>query len=151
MNAQFDVVDGVLYVKLSNEIVRIEAWGENSIRLRATRNREIRDDLPQALLPCSNPVLKIESVQSVAQAVNGKLRIRIDEKGRIAFSRADTGQELLTEQPLHFMLPARDYRSTGGILFQHHRELGKLMTTIVFTAWANTRFRFWIKKASLST
>jgi len=117
MNAQFDVVDGVLYVKLSNEIVRIDAWGENSIRLRATRNREIRDDLPQALLPCSNPVLKIESVQSVAQAVNGKLRIRIDEKGRIAFSRADTGQELLTEQPLHFMLPARDYRSTGGNLF----------------------------------
>ncbi|MBN1541358.1 glycoside hydrolase family 31 protein [candidate division KSB1 bacterium] len=131
MAIDFSSDQGVLTIHNGTETLCIEAWGKNSIRVRATRNREIRDDLPQALLPCSTQGLEIETSEAGAAATNGNLQIRIDGKCRMAFYRVDTGQKILAEQPLHFMLPARDYRSAGGILFH---------TTVNWQACDDERF-----------
>ena len=49
-----------LIFERSNEIIQIEPWGPNSLRVRTTANRLIRDDLPGALLTPTPAENKIE-------------------------------------------------------------------------------------------
>lgn len=46
----FEQQNQALVWNLGHQRVRIEPWGSDSLRLRASENSEIRDDLPQALL-----------------------------------------------------------------------------------------------------
>ena len=55
-----------------HEILRIEPWGSDSLRVRVTRNAAIADDLPQALLP-------IEA--GAASAGNAGVEIEVNEAG----------------------------------------------------------------------
>lgn len=48
--AGFERQDQALVWNLGHQTVRIEPWGSDSLRVRATENAEIRDDLPQALV-----------------------------------------------------------------------------------------------------
>ena len=34
----FEVKDGALFARRSNELICVQAWGENSLRVRATKN-----------------------------------------------------------------------------------------------------------------
>ena len=50
---------------LNYETVRIEPWGRDSLRVRATRNPEILDDLPGALLEPEPAEAQIETIIGV--------------------------------------------------------------------------------------
>jgi alpha-D-xyloside xylohydrolase len=75
------------------EIVRIEAWGPDSARVRAGLDA-IHDDLPSALLPAPSTQVEV----SAGRLVNGRLTVVVNKAGLVRFARTADGQELLAEQ-----------------------------------------------------
>jgi alpha-D-xyloside xylohydrolase len=111
-----------LIFERSNEIIQIEAWGVDSLRVRTTANRVIRDDLPGALLPPKPSEIQIEILETHASIQNGAILAELSPAGNhredrmsIRFSNAGSGAEILAEPPAHFRryLP-RSYRPAGG-------------------------------------
>ena len=86
-----------------HERLRLEAWGEDSIRVRAGQT-EIADELPGALIG-PRPVPSAGATSDGAALVNGKLRAQISADGLVSFWRSDDGRELLSEQKAHFWWP----------------------------------------------
>jgi alpha-D-xyloside xylohydrolase len=82
-----------------NETLLIEPWGHDSLRVRATTNAHIRDNLFSALLtpPASSARITID--EHGATVVNGQLTATLSSSGFLRFLRTDNGQELLSEEP----------------------------------------------------
>jgi len=105
-----------------NEILQVEPWGSDSLRVRETRNVEIRDDLPGALLSPVPAKIQIEISEERATIQNGAISSEIhlteDFSGRRAefhFFNTHTGEEVLAETKSHFpKYPARYYKPAGG-------------------------------------
>ncbi len=115
-----------LICEQNNEIIQIEPWGRDSLRVRTTANPAIRDDLPGALLPPSPSDVQIEILEARAIIQNGVILAEMrpagnhrEDRAVLHFSNAQTGEEILSETPAHFpkYLP-RIYRPAGG---DHHR------------------------------
>jgi alpha-D-xyloside xylohydrolase len=96
------------------------------LRVRATTNSAIKDDLPGALLPTaiSDLQIKISAEKATIQhgAILATLRLSGNHRENrvlLKFSNAQSGEEILAEPPAHFpkYLPRR-YRPAGG---DHHR------------------------------
>jgi alpha-D-xyloside xylohydrolase len=89
-----------LIITSKGERLWIEPWGENSVRVRATRMMEMDDSplMQWALLPKSGPeaVAVIDVSGESATLVNGKLTVTIDSTGTISFSNQH-GQTVLEE------------------------------------------------------
>ena len=105
-----------------HEMIQIEPWGQDSLRVRATFNPQIRDDLPGALLPPGHSDTQIDLFEGRATIQNGTLLAEICPSGNhredrplICFKKALTGEEIISETPAHFpkYLP-RIYRPAGG-------------------------------------
>ncbi len=94
----------VLEYSSGHERLRLEAWGKDSIRVRAGRAR-IADDLPGALIT-PHPGPSGGATTDGGTLVNGKLAARISSGGLVSFWRSDDGRELLSEQNAHFWWPA---------------------------------------------
>ena len=109
-----------------HETVRIEPWGANSLRVRGTVWRGIRDDLPGALPSAADggPAdtgSQIEIAAEHARITNGDLTAEVSASGQIAYFGAD-GRELLSEVTPHFTgPPMRRYRANGA--GTHHFEM----------------------------
>ncbi|MGD0610329.1 MAG: glycoside hydrolase family 31 protein [Anaerolineales bacterium] len=107
-----------LFCYQNYEILRIEPWGRDGIRVRATRLKAIKQDWINALLNQGEYAAQIEIAESVASLRNGAMIANIDSRGELTFLNANTGQELLKEKPLHDLtLPARHYKDLKGELF----------------------------------
>jgi alpha-D-xyloside xylohydrolase len=107
--------------ELKHEVVRIEPWGENSLRVRITRNAEIRDDLPGSILQPNQQVADINIQQDAGRVTNGLILAEITDKGRIRFLNSKTQQVLLEElhQVNEFIGPkAREIRPIHGDLIR---------------------------------
>ncbi len=109
-------------VRTENEVIRIEPWGRDSLRVRAAVGR-IEADLPGALEePPGQSEVAIASGDDLVSIANGAITaIVANEQGEggsyvlIRFVRSDTGQELTAEQPAHFWWPgARVFTALGG-------------------------------------
>jgi alpha-D-xyloside xylohydrolase len=115
--------------RAGGETLRVEAWGPDAVRVRATPGGPVLDDLPGALLdapPGGQPQIGI--AEHHATLVNGALTVRIDADtagsvtpylpttaGRLTFLRTEDGAELLAEQPAHFWWPGpRSAAPTGN-------------------------------------
>lgn len=112
--SDFEELDGGLTWSGHGEVVRVEAWGPDGIRVRAARPR-VFDDLPGALLdrPAERGEVKIAEDQ--ARVTNGLIRAELSKQGELRFVRTDTDEELLAEEPAHFWWPgARLYLSNGN-------------------------------------
>jgi alpha-D-xyloside xylohydrolase len=107
-----------------HEIVRIEPWGANSLRVRGTVWQAVRDDLPGALLDAPadrTTAAQVDITATAARIAHGDLTAEVSASGQIAYFGAD-GRELLSEVTPHFTgPPMRRYRSNGG--GTHHFEL----------------------------
>ena len=106
------------------EIIQIEPWGTDSVRVRASQSGQLLDDLPGALLPQLDQSTSIEIEADAASLTNGRLKVEVGRPvplsvtGRLRFLDVVTGQELLAEQALHFVSPREhDYKAIGGDLF----------------------------------
>ncbi|MGI6173695.1 MAG: TIM-barrel domain-containing protein [Christensenellales bacterium] len=113
--------DGALCFRYEHEVLQIEPWGKNALRVRATMQRDFSCEdfalLPQEARPC-----QITVDGDRGSITNGKITAVVD-KGTIAFADAD-GNELLSEQwqgasmPLpkfvSLKYPAREYIPLKG-------------------------------------
>ena len=83
--------------RYDEELLCIEPWGRNSLRVRATRGNALLANEDFALLPAApiEPEIVINGTR--ASIVNGKLRCDVTPSGKLRFSRADTGEALLEE------------------------------------------------------
>ena len=101
--------------RYDEELLCIEPWGRNSLRVRATRGNALLANEDFALLPAApiEPEIVINGTR--ASIVNGKLRCDVTPSGKLRFSRADTGEALLDLIEVH------------GPLHEAHRFTDKLL------------------------
>lgn len=98
-----EIPDGLEW-RGGHQVVRIEPWGQDSVRVRVGKT-VLRTDLPGALGERPDAGAEITVGPEGASLVNGGIRVEIDLKGRLRFLRTDTGEELLAEEPIHFWWP----------------------------------------------
>ncbi len=98
-----DDTGAVLEYSSGHERLRLEAWGEDSVRVRASQ-AQLPEDLPGALIS-PRPSPSAGATSDGATLVNGKLRARLSPDGLVSFWRSDDGRELLSEQKAHFWWP----------------------------------------------
>lgn len=111
-----------------HETVRIEPWGPDAVRVRATVNAGFKE-WPGALLPPS-PVtaVRVQRHGTTTVLENGRLRVELGASGALRFVRADSGAVLLEEPVAHGPHPGgRQYRAVGGEL--HRLEVRFLAKT----------------------
>jgi alpha-D-xyloside xylohydrolase len=107
-----------LFCSLDNEILEIEPWGSDGIRVRTTRLPEIKRDWISALLPREDYQAQIEISETGASLRNGSIVAKVDASGELSFVNADTGVLLFKEQTIHALsVPARHYKDLKGDLF----------------------------------
>ena len=104
------------------EVLRIEPWGPNSLRVRSKVGGTILEQLPGALLdPPERPEFaavaqsaEVHIAENGATIVNGAVTAKVSSTGRIVFQRTEDGAELLSEQDAHFWWPGPRLRTALG-------------------------------------
>ncbi len=101
------------------ETLRIEPWGRDSLRVRATVNGEIRDDLISALLPAGEVKADIEIDGDAAVIRNGALAAELSTQGHLRFFDTRSQRELLAEKRtvIATRIPPRAFKAAHGDLF----------------------------------
>lgn len=111
--------DHGLLFRLNHETLRIEAWGRDSLRVRATQAAQFQENHVSALIESDPSDATIEQSENGASIRNGAITARISNSGAIQFIESDTGRELLSEKPIHALsVPSRHYLPTRGDLYQ---------------------------------
>ena len=98
--ARFTDNAGALTRRSNHEIVRIEPWGPDSLRVRVGLDNLVEGHGALSERPAAEATVEIDG--ECARITVGALAAEIDDAGHIRFLRADTGDELLAEQPIHF-------------------------------------------------
>jgi alpha-D-xyloside xylohydrolase len=107
---------GALECTAGDQILRVEPWGPDSVRVRASIG-SVHDDLPAALdgtPPPGEPSereagIKVED--GMAWLVNGAITAEVNAEQTdhglpvLRFTRTDDGAELLAEEPIHYWWP----------------------------------------------
>jgi len=109
------------------EVVRVEAWGRDSARVRITRGRSHGDGYGALLASdASTSELYIRDDEAttsngkrkthrVGVLENGRLRVELTHYGMLRFLDVERGVELLSERPPDAMgYPARFFHDDGG-------------------------------------
>ena len=118
---ELDKGAGTLLCRFENEVVRIEPWGRDSFRVRASRSGIIRDNTVSALLtPDGEAALCDVAISHDAATVrNGDLEVRATRSGKLSYINVATGVELLRERAIHSLtVPARSYADLPGGSFK---------------------------------
>ncbi|MBR4812517.1 MAG: family 31 glucosidase, partial [Lachnospiraceae bacterium] len=108
--------NGALIAKRQGETLRIEGWGENSLRVRATMQTDFTENdwaLTEAV-PASAAVVTIgreEDGNPCAEIVNGRVKATVNFAGVLSFYRDDA------------LILREYYRSYGGTLSRESRCL----------------------------
>ncbi len=106
-----------LYWRLNGEILKVEPWGPDGARVRATTLRDF-PVMPGALLEApAAPAAAAGVVDGKGILTNGKLWVELWPDGTLHFFRAQTRALLLEEpEPVFNRPPARWYRPLGSDL-----------------------------------
>jgi alpha-D-xyloside xylohydrolase len=114
----FDQDGDALQVRHGHEIVRIEPWGTDSVRVRASQNTlPTRDVGALGERPARDGTVRSEVTADGRRLVNGGLTVEVtvpatngNPSPLLRFLRTSTGEELLSEDREHFWWPgARAY------------------------------------------
>jgi alpha-D-xyloside xylohydrolase len=93
----------VLELALGHERLRLEAWGQDSVRVRVGQG-QIVDDVPGALAP-TRPLAPAAAGSDGETLVNGKIKAHVTPEGMVSFWRSGDGREILSEEKAHFWWP----------------------------------------------
>ncbi|MFB9802606.1 glycoside hydrolase family 31 protein, partial [Streptomonospora salina] len=107
-------IDGGIEWHGGHQVVRVDPWGTDSVRVRAGLHR-LRSDIPGALgeRPGTGAEIRIEG--GAARLANGAITAELGDDGMLRFLRSSSREELLAEQRAHFWWPGpRAYTSTGN-------------------------------------
>ena len=111
--------------KFDKEILIIEPWGANALRVRASREAVMPDEL-RALLPLDTCECKIEINEDSGTIINGKIKCRLQKNGKLLFYNSN-GRLLLEEMyrdmsqkdfSSHMRISAREIKGIPGGLFK---------------------------------
>jgi alpha-D-xyloside xylohydrolase len=112
-------------VSHGNEILEVQAWGENSARVRSTVRSSITETPGSALVEPTSTQPDIELANGLAVMRNGELVVEASDVGGKGFLHFPPllrflrpgGEELFSERAPHFSAPPqRRYRPAGGDL-----------------------------------
>lgn len=104
---------GALTWRSGHEVVRIEAWGPDSLRVRSGLDHLVEGQ--GALGERPGATAEVVLGEASAHIVVGDLRAEVSGAGYIRFARHGSGDELLAEQPIHFWWPGpRNFTATGN-------------------------------------
>ncbi len=92
----FEEKDGALLYRYDAERLIIEPWGENSLRVRATKEPEMPQELWALVGNPEKTDTKVEIHPYSAEIANGKIRAEVNNIGKITFYNAE-GKLLLEE------------------------------------------------------
>ena len=95
------------------ELVRIEAWGDDSVRVRASLSGLAEGYGALEVRPTARATVK--AGKGGGTITVGAITAAVDAMGHIRFARTDSGAELLAEKPIHFWWPGpRNFTATGN-------------------------------------
>jgi len=147
-----------LEVRHQHEFLRIEAWGEDSVRVRASRHRlpaeshgALDDEPPRG----QEPVVKVEDVR--ATLVHGDLSVEVEHdlgapypEPMLTFRRTSSGEELLAEEREHFWKPgARVFHGNRSGAYEIHQQFRAYPGERFFGLGQRTHGRLDLKGLSL--
>ena len=115
MNPRISADTTTLYWRLNGEMLKIEPWGPDGVRVRATNLSDF-PDIPGALdaAPAAAPAT-VSIGEDKGSLTNGKLRAEIWANGTLHFFNAQADVPLLEEpRPIFNKPPARWYRLQQG-------------------------------------
>lgn len=81
----FTIIGNTLIRQYDSEKMYIQPWGDNSLRVRCTKQAELLENNDWALLPQENCSSKITINVNEACIENGKIRLEIDMGGKLTF------------------------------------------------------------------
>ncbi len=153
----YTIVDGALEVRHRHEIIRIEAWGRDSVRVRAAQYRIPADSagaLDPQRPPGPEPRIRIDGAR--AELEHGALRLEVDfnvghayPEPLITFRNAD-GTELLTEAREHFWMPgARVFQGNRSGAYEIHQQFAAYPGERLYGLGQRTHGRLDIKGLAL--
>lgn len=91
------VIDNKIYRRQDKELLVIEPWGPDSLRVRATQNHTFnKDEETSALLPALASAPEITTDGKSAVITNGKIRCELMVTGKLKFFN-QKGELLLEE------------------------------------------------------
>ena len=114
MGPTFTDRQGALLCRYSGETIRIDAWGPDGLRVRATVADDFRDEALSALLPEARRDGQVTIEADGARIENGRLACEVfiasthgepSQELHLRFVDRRTGKELLAEQRPHFIWP----------------------------------------------
>ncbi len=85
----FEIGENCLLARSGNERIRIEGWGENALRVRATQNEKFSEG-EKALEKAPFSAAKAKILENGAEIVHGNLRCFVHQNGWMAFFRGET-------------------------------------------------------------
>ena len=120
------IESGALVREFGAEKMKLEAWGENGLRLRSTVLGAIDETQDWALLPRRREATDIHIEGGSARITNGRTTARVSALGRVSFVNG-RGEEILTERWRTredtttfsaILVPGREYKASGGNCFR---------------------------------
>lgn len=117
--SHFSIEGNILYWKRNHEVLTVQPWGPDSVRVRSTRLAEF-PKVPDALLsePPSGASPSFEVGDEAAFLINGRLRVELSDLGRLRFFNQTTGEVLLEEPVQRFWsYPSRNFEARGDGLY----------------------------------
>jgi alpha-D-xyloside xylohydrolase len=156
--ATFSSTGNALEVRHRHEIIRIEAWGRDSVRVRAAQHRfplESHGALEDAA-PI-NSTATIEIGEDAATLVTGDLTVSVVfdrtlayPEPQLTFSRTSTGIELLAESREHFWMPgARVFIGNRSGAYEIHQQFAAYDDEKLFGLGQRTHGRLDLKGLAL--
>ncbi|WP_328766336.1 glycoside hydrolase family 31 protein [Streptomyces sp. NBC_00286] len=123
----FRVLDEALEVRHRHEVLRVEAWGTDSARVRVAQYRIPTDSVGALETPPERTgTLTVGADKTTAQLVNGELTVTVAFNGAeslLTFTRTSTGEELLAERPEHPWSPgAREFKGNRSGAYEIHQR-----------------------------
>ncbi|WP_136192610.1 glycoside hydrolase family 31 protein [Actinomyces procaprae] len=127
----YSPIDNGFEVRHEHEVLRVEQWGRDSVRVRAAQHRIPTDDVGALdALPPAAPGCRVSREGDVVTLVAGEITVRArldsgDGKPAVmlSFHRTDDGSELLAEDREHFWWPGAHvfYGQRSGLYEIHQR------------------------------
>lgn len=123
--------NGKLIYKFDAETLVVEPWGQDSLRVRATRQREMPAEDWALLEAAPAPDATIEMHGEYATLTNGKLKASVEANGKLTFQN-EAGKVLLEEyvrsrSQYQLMLPGVDPKGFASALDIEARELKPIL------------------------
>jgi alpha-D-xyloside xylohydrolase len=157
--------DGTLEIRHRHEVIRVQPWGTDSVRVRAAQYRIPADSVgalgetPPETASHGTPShseIHVSQNNTHATLTNGRLRVEVtfdeDEaypEPRITF-RDDSGAELLAEQREHFWMPgARVYEGNRSGAYEIHQQFAAYENEQLYGLGQRTHGRLDLKGLAL--